>query len=783
MNNNRSSGRREDDARFADIRTVLAKYIYHWPIFLLGLILALSAAYIYVKSVNPVYKIGATILVKDEKKVPQEKTALQELDQSSAPKNAETEIQILKSSELVSRVVTDLSLWVNYKSGDSWRMAKDIYKTSPVKFLALQELDLKTEQAFEILIKDQGSYQVTAGDGNSRTFKFNEVVNNDFGKWMLKPTEFTKGYVGKKIKVVVKDASKVTNEYVKALDIHLLDKATPTIGIFLDDEVPERGKLIVNYLIKSYNEVTSSEEKRSTESTLRFINDRLASLTGELNSAEDEVEGYRSSQGLTDINSQSKVYLENVQANDNKLNEVNVQLNIIDGIERYVNSTSNNENPPATVGISDPALNSLIDKVAQLQLKRSALLATTPIGNPVFEPLERQINTTKIAIKQNIGSIKSSLLAAKRELQSFNNKFESSIRNIPGQERQFIGKKRQQSIKENLYVYLLQKKEEVSLSYASTLADARIVDKANVEDTVWPKMSLILAIALLAGFGLPFLLIFFRSALKNKVVDRNQIQSAVGIKVLSEFSKHDEDTSIFTNNNHIIGEQFKYLRTNLHYLHENKKGRGRVTLLTSSVSNEGKSFISSNLAVSLANTGRRTVILEMDLRRPKISSIFNLDKKHQGISEYLASDMSVNDIVQATNIENLFVLSSGDIPPNPSELLEKDRLEQLLDALRETFDDIIIDSPPVHLVTDAIIISRVTDVSLYIIRQGETSRSELSFIREIYEDEKLPKMNVIFNGVTAGKYGYGYSYDTSYYTHKSNQPALTRKWKLFLNRF
>jgi tyrosine-protein kinase Etk/Wzc len=782
MSNNKYPNKREDDFRFTDIRVVLAKYLFHWPLFLTGLILAMLFAYIYVANVDPVYQIGATILVKDEKKVPGEKNALQEIDQSNTPKNAETEIQILKSSALINKVVNDLNLWVSYKSGSLWNAA-DLYQTTPIKLLSLGEPSLKNAQTLDVLIVDQKSFQVNDSKGNVSTHKFNEVINSDFGKWVLKPTAFLDKYKSQKVKILIASPDKVTNEYVKDLDVHLLDKATPTIGIFLNDEMPERGKQVVNYLIKSYNETTSSEEKRATESTLKFINDRLASLTGELNTAEDDVEGYRSSQGLTDIDSQSKVYLENVQSNDNKLNEVNVQLNIIDGIERYVNSTSNNENPPATVGINDPALNSLIDKVAQLQLKKSALLATTPIGNPLYEPLDSQISSTKTAIRQNISSIKSSLLAAKRELQSFNNKFESSIKNIPGQERQFLGKKRQQSIKENLYVYLLQKKEEVSLRYASTLADARIVDKANVEEKVWPKMPLILVIAILCGTGIPFLIIFFRLALKNKVADRRQIESTVGTKILGEFSNHTEDSNIFDHKNHIVGEQFKYLRSNLHYLHENKKGKGRVTLLTSSVSNEGKSFISSNLAISLANSGRKTAVLEMDLRKPKLSGIFNAKNDHQGISDYLASDITLEEIIQSSNIENLSIIGSGQVPPNPSELLEKDRLDELITELKKNFDDIIIDSPPIHLVTDAIIIARVADVTLYVIRQGTTNKSELSFIRDIYEDEKLPKMNLIFNGVTTGKYGYGYSYDTSYYTSNSGKVPFAKKWKLFLSRF
>lgn len=779
---NNSIKNNKQDYRFTSIRAVLAKYAYHWPLFLLGLIIAFTIAYIYIKIANPVYEISATILVKDEKKVPNEKSALQELDQSSSPKNAETEIQILKSDNLINKVVVDLQLWVNYKLNGTF-VDEDIYKTTPVNISFLQKPALIKEQIIEVLIKDKSNVEITDSNGDKRLIAFNSAVNDKLGRWMLRSTPFTTQYIGSKIKITVNDTEKVTNGYIRLIDVHLLDKATPTIGLFVNDEVPERGKNILNHLIKSYNEATYDEEKRTTASTIEFINNRLASLTGELDNAEKNVEGYRSSQGLTDINAQSQVYLQNVQGNDIKLNEVNVQLNVIEGIERYVNSSSNNENPPATIGISDPALNSLIEKVAQLQLKKSALLATTPIANPVFEPIDRQIATTKAAIKQTIQSIKSSLLTTKRELQSFNNKFESSIKDIPGQERQFVGMKRQQTIKENLYVYLLQKREEVSLSYASTLADARIVDKANVNELVWPKTPLILAIALIWGFGLPFLIVYLREALQNKITGKRDIENAVDARILSEFSQHDAGRTIINDANQVVSEQFKYLRTNLHYLHENVKGRGRVTLITSSVSNEGKSFISSNLAVSMANAGRKIIILEMDLRKPTVLEIFNTTRDNPGISDFLSSDISFDKIVQRSNtIPGLDFIGSGAIPPNPSELLERDKLEQLISSLRDNYDDILIDTPPLHLVTDTLLIARVADVSLYVIRQGYTGKDELEFISEVYEDSKLPKMNIIFNGVTTGKYGYGYNYDTSYYTAQKAKPAFPNIWKLFLSR-
>ncbi len=775
----------KNENHFTDLGRILKKYLFHWPLFLLCILIALAAAFTYLKVVEPAYEINATILVKDNKKASGgDKSALQELDQSSAPKSAETEIQILRSKKLLNKVIGDLQLWAGYETKDGLSKI-DLYETSPFKFISADTGRILKEESFDVHIKNRNSFEIANLTGVAKNQSFNKIIKNKFGRWMLKPTEFLDQYIGATIKVTLNSPEKVSNEYLKELDTHLLDKSAPTIGLFITDKVPQRGKDFLNYLIKTYNEASVDEEKRTTKSTIEFIDTRLASLTGELSSAEKQVEGYRSSQGLTDINSQSKVYLENVQTNDNKLNEVDVQLNIIDGIEQYVNSSSDGQNAPATIGITDPALNSQIQKLSDLQLQRTGLLATTPETNPAFQPLNDQISSTKSSIKQTIKGIKSSLLNSKRQLMSFNNKFESSIKDIPVQERQYVGMKRQESIKENLYVYLLQKREELALSYASTFVDARIVDKANVGDIKWPRPMLVLAIALICGFGLPFLIVFFRQSFNNKITEKRDIETSVEVPILGELSYEDlgKDIIVLDNSRHIISEQFRSLRTNLHYLHENKTGIGRVTLFTSSTASEGKSFVSSNLAASLAATGRKTVILEMDLRRPRVLSIFSLSAEHAGISDFLSSDIPLDNIIQPSGVTPaLDVIGSGYIPPNPSELLEREKLTELISGLKERYDDVIIDSPPLHLVTDAMIIARLANVSLYIIRQGHTLKDELDFIDEVYHSEKLPKMNIIFNGIKKGKYGYGYAYDNSYYTASPKQTFNT-SLKLFLSRF
>ncbi|MCJ8211015.1 polysaccharide biosynthesis tyrosine autokinase [Mucilaginibacter sp. RS28] len=805
MNVRDSKGSKTDKNQFTDLKTVLAKYIYHWPLFILGLVLAAVGAYAYMHIVNPEYEISASILVKDEKKAPEDRSPVPELDMNTSPKNAEAEIEILRSKKLVGQVVNDLQLWATYTTSNGLKTV-DLYETAPFKFVLLTKRGSLNGQSFTVHIKDKNSFELSTKKGGKETLAFNQTLRNSFGSWMLQPTDNLQDYIGSEIKVKVDDPEMVTNNYLKILDTHLLDKTAPTIGIFTADEVPQRGKDFLNSLIKAYNEAAIAEEKRKTKSTIEFIDARLASLSGELSSSEKKVQGYRSSQGLADISSQTKSYLENAQTNDQKLNDVNVQLNIIDGIERYVNSNSG-EAAPATIGINDPALTSLVERLSQLQLKKTALLATTPEGNPLFDPLNKQIAVTKSSLKETIAGIKSSLLNSKSQLQAFNRKVQSSINDIPVQERQFGDMKRQSSIKENLYVYLLQKREELALSYASTSPDARIVDQASVGDIKWPRIPVVAAVALLMGLGIPFLMLYFRHTFNNVITSRREID-AMNIPVLGELSyeETDKDTVIATNKNNLLSEQIRAIRTSLNFLHQNKKinpkvqldlekgmlmgemedlhadAKGRVTLFTSSISKEGKSFVSSNMAASLASSNRRTVLLEMDLRRPKVSKMFGLSLDHPGITDFLSYNLPVENIIQHSEIPNLDIIGCGARASDPAELLEKDRLVELINELRYRYDDVVIDSPPLHLVTDAAIIARTADVSVYIMRQGYTGKEELEFAGETYESDRLPNMTVIFNGIKREKFGYGYNYDSSYYVAES-RPAFKTSFKHFFSRF
>ncbi|RDC54292.1 hypothetical protein DU508_22660 [Pedobacter chinensis] len=769
---------------------ILGKYLFHWPLFLIALVFALLLAFVYLKRYKPVYQIRATLIVKDDSKSTNTKAQLDDIGLTNNSQLIENEIKVLKSRQLVSRIVDDLGLWVNYYRKDGLfsendgLFSLDMYKDSPVKFVLEKQTGKLDNAGVKIRIIDGKSFTIYLPDKSTRTAYFNEVFTSSFGIWKLIPSKNILQSKGKVLFMAIADPETKTLELQRSLDASLSSKLGTSIDLAVSDINDERGKDILNGLISEYYASSSDEKNRELKNTLDFLDQRLASLNGELSTAETGIETFKSSKGLTDISSQTKISLENLQANDAKLNEANLQLSVINGIDNYVNSGTNSNKIPSAIGINDAALSSSIEKLANLQLLHDKMAANMPESNPEFDPINRQIKTTRALIKENVKNIRNNLLDTRNKLQIYNNKFESSIRDIPSDERQFVNIKRQQSSKENTYTYLLQKREEVAIKYASNLSNNRIVDDAYSEIPKSPKPFVFL-LSLVFVVGMPLGLIYGRNALSDKVVSLDDITKVADVKVIGEIPYEDggEPIAIRRNSLSAISEQLRALRIKLYYLH-NKVESGRVTLITSSVSNEGKSFISVNMGSALSLAQKKTVILELDLRKPKITRYFDLPQDKMGLSDYLNDKANIDEIIQKTSVnEYLDIIPSGKIVENPSELLEKKKLESLILDLKERYDDIIIDSPPVHLVPDAILLSRLSDVTLYVIRQGYTEKSEIKFLKSLKDEDHLKNTYVVFNSIERVKHGYGYSYDESYYNNNAKRGFLKHLFSDFKSRF
>jgi tyrosine-protein kinase Etk/Wzc len=768
-------------AQTNDFAKILKKYFFHWPIFFLSLTVCIVTAYFYLQNTVPVYPVTASIEFKNVKTSDYntvEKNSLQALDQISAPVIFENEIEILKSKKIMLQVVNQLNLWINYskKEGIS---TTDLYKSSPVSFKFLKMPDNIGSEGInlDLIIKDGNTFIIKDKDDKQTEFKYGQYIQSSFGLWKLDRNSTIGNYIGSNILVNVQNPSSVAARYSAGLKTNLENKDVPFVELTLSDVIPSRGVEILNTVINTYLKATIDDKNKKTEATIKFISKRIDSIGKDLHGDEAQLENYAKSQGLTDISTQSQSYVQDQQSNQKALNDINIQIKIINGIENYVNSPQNTERQPSTQGLQDAGLNSMLDKLSDLQLNKQHLLATNPQDNPVFEPINNEIRSLQEKIREKIRTNKEALLLTKNQLDSYSSRSEGLIRNIPTQKTQYSGMERSKDVEERLYTFLLEQREQLSLKYASTVSDAQVVDYAHAGRTKWPNPMMVYVFATFMGIFLPIGIIYTKDSFNDKITNRKQIEDAINIPILGELSYQESSTPIVITKergNFAIGEQFRALRAKLYQVHNNNNESGKVTLVTSSTSGEGKSFLSANLAVTLAYAARKTIILEMDLRKPKTSIIFDLAPEHPGISDYLNEEQfKLEDLIQPSGIPGLDVLGCGSILENPSELLEKDKLEELIINLRKKYDYIIVDTPPIHLVTDAIIVARVADASLYVIRQGYTLKEEFDFIREVDSENRLPNLNIIFNGIKRDKYGYGYNYNNSYYNTYTSRPKNT----------
>jgi len=773
----------------------LKRCFFHWPLFVVALILSICLGRYYLQVTKPVYGITASLKFK----VPTASAGARDnpnpnqqlLDPVSKPIIVENEIEVIRSNKLISKVVDSLQLWVHYTlKGGFFSPDKDLYGSTPVKFEIVKDTGTIPPQGskLKILIKDAQTFTLIE-DGAAHNIKFSEPVKSGFGTWQLTPTGKIENFIDSTITISIQDPDAVAFDYTKKIKAELDDKDVPFVNLSISDAVPARGKDILNSLLFLYQNLALEEKDREAQKTLGFIDLRVDSIGIELERIDKHIANYKSSQGLTNITTQGNTGQDAKQQTIKDIQEVDIKLKSIETIERELENSSKTQKPPSIPSnISDPDLTSLYSQLNDLLLRRDQLSTTLPAKNPMFISLDKQIATVQNNFKEKIVAIKASLLATKYQLQSYNAGVQKTLEKIPLQDKESIKMGRNQATEEKLFTDLLSLKEKVSFMYGPAVSDSEIVDDAHAGKVKWPIGFMVYGLALLLGLAAPAALIYARISLADPVTNRRQIENETGTPIIGELSYINSKKPLVVSderNHFAVSQQFRMLRTNLYRLYE-PNATSRVTLLTSGISGEGKSFVSSNLAITLAYADKKTIILDMDLRKPKIADDFELDTPHPGLSNYLNGEtVDINALIRGSHIAGLDILSSGDTASNSSELLLKPKLDELFIELKKSYDHIIIDSPPVHLLTDALVISRFADATLYVVRQGFTSKNDLEFINELHAQNKLPQLNIVFNGIKVDKYGYGYGLSNSYksYNIKKERRSLGSRLKGFFRRF
>ncbi|MBC3789117.1 GumC family protein [Spirosoma utsteinense] len=755
-----------------NLRAMLMRYVRNWPWFVLSLLLALGAAYVYLLYQPPGYRVKASLLIKDEKKGMGGESMMKELDLFTPSKVVENEIEILKSFTIMDRVVTNLGLNVRYYIPTS-TVKKEIYGKSPIRLLVEKPAELMPDDALEIAFVDARTVTL-----NGEAYPVNQSIQTPYGQLRI----LTRKPLSAKLEpmlVTMGDHIETAEGYLNNLTVEPMTKQATVLMMSLDEAVPDKGVAILNQIINEYNKEAVIDKNREAGNTLSFIENRLGLISGELATVEKEVERYKSTQGITDLSVQAQTFLTTVKDNDSQLNEVNIRLGALGDVERYLQHQGGEQGlAPATLGLSDPVLTGLLAKVSELELKREEVSRTISPNNPLVQSLDSQLKTLKANINENVQTIRQQLTSNRAQLVTNNQRMEGMIRTVPGKERALLNITRQQAIKNGLYTYLLQKREETALSAASAIPDSRTVDAARAgSKPVKPVKMMVFGIFTLLGLLIPIGFLTAKDALNNRVLHRADVEDVTQVPILGEVVRSRQltaDNLVFKPRmQSVIGEQIRTLRTNLHFLRSDPD-TPQVVLFTSSISGEGKSFISLNLGASLAMVDNRTVILEMDMRKPKLHQSLHMEN-NRGLSNYLIGEATLDELLQPIpGYENYFIITAGPLPPNPAELLSSPRLGKLFAELKERFDYVLVDSPPVGLVTDSQLIAPHADATLFLVRHDHTPKNSIKMVDVMFKEQRFQRLSIILNGVGEGEsYYYNYSYG-DYYGGSGKKNWLTK---------
>ena len=775
---------READDEKIDIQEGLFKYIIHWPWFVGAVLVCLIGAWIYLRMATPVYNISATVLIKDDKKGGNTggMAGLEELGLSgliSSSQNIDNELEVLRSKTLVKEVVNQLNLYVSYTDEDEFP-SKNMYKTSPVIVsLTPQEAEkLSDPMIVEMSLYPQGSLDVgvTIGDKEYQKHfeKLPAVFPMDEGTlaFFQSPdslmankdtTEESSAQNVRRITAKINSPMKVARVYCENLTIEPTSKTTSVAVISLKNSSLQRGQDFINQLLEMYNRNTNNDKNEIAQKTAEFIDERIDIISKELGNTEANLENFKRNAGITDLTSEAQIALTGNAEYEKKRVENRTQISLLEDLRKYIRGNEY-EVLPSNVGLQDAALVATIERYNEMLVERKRLLRTSTENNPAIVNLDTSIRAMKSNVQATLDGTLQGMLITKADLDREANRFSRRISDAPGQERQFVSIARQQEIKAGLYLMLLQKREENAITLAATANNAKIIDEAIADDIpVSPKRKIIYLIALVLGVGIPVGIIYLIGLTKFRLEGRADVEKLTTVPIVGDIpltdEKNEKDGSIavFENQNNLMSETFRNIRTNLQFMLQNDK---KVILVTSTVSGEGKSFISANLAISLSLLGKKVVIVGLDIRKPGLNKVFRLSTKEKGITLYLANpDTDLMSLVQPSDVnKNLSILPGGTVPPNPTELLARDGLDKAIEILKKNFDYVILDTAPVGMVTDTLLIGRVADLSVYVCRADYTHKVEYTLINELAEEKKLPNICTVINGVDLKRRKYGYYY-------------------------
>lgn len=768
-----------------DFAVLYRTIILNWYWFILSLVICGGLGAIYLRYATPKYQSTAKLLIKDDDSNSKRGQSLQNMTNLGIISNSagiDNEMEILTSHSIAEDAIRDLKLYVDYSTKGR---IKDIilYRDQPLNVDIDRAHLEKLNQPVDLTITRNGTTYIVSGtysvptDENESEGPFS--LNRKFTS--LPATIATRAGIitissnnghslhdGQTLKVEVLSPKMASNKYVGELQVAQTSKTTSIAQLQLTDEVPQRSLDYLKQLAIVYNRQANEDKNIVALRTEKFINSRLQKINAELGKTEGQLQNYKQQNGMVELKLNAGNAVTNQNESELKLADIQTQIELFSTIAQEVESSSRNLSQviPSNVGLDDQSSTSLINKYNELVLERNRLLRSASENSPVVEPLTAQIRELNGNIRRAISTARQNLQIQRDALAAQVSKFNEQVAETPQQERMLTQIGRQQEVKSGLYLMLLQKREENSISLAATADKGKLIDDPQLVGKISPKSAIIMLIALLLGLAIPALVIFLLQLFRYKIEGHEDVARLTKLPIIADVAiasntaKGKADIVVHENQNNQMEEIFRSLRTNLQFmLHEGQK----VVLFTSSTSGEGKTFTAANLSVSFGLLGKKVILVGLDIRRPRLAELFVINDHRHGITNLLVKDAPTAADVQEQILpsgvnKNLDLLMAGPIPPNPAELIARSSLEAIIKALKDKYDYIMIDTAPVGLVTDTLQIARVADASIYMCRADYTPKSNFELINALANEKKLPNMAMVLNGIDMSKKKYGYYY-------------------------
>lgn len=751
-----------------NLREALKKYSYYWKFFLLGIALSVTCAFLYLKLASNKYEVSSTVLinVKDGGGNGSETSVFDDLGLFSGSKTSlDTEIGILKSKTLIERVVKDLGLNIAYYTKHNF-VFKEVYKDEvpfKINFFVNDSILNQLNTSFSIITKSTTKFTLTDENGNEiKACSFGETISGEFGDFVVTPIDVNAINIGETTVIKISPLEEVAIAFKKRIKITAEDLKSNLLSIKLQDPVKIRARKLIDSLVSYYNKDAAEYKSQIAQNTDEFINNRIEDIFVELTSLDQGVETYKIENRLSNIDSESDLVLASNATLSKQIVELNSQIKLIDYVMQYM-QTNKDELIPGDLGLINENTSQNIAKYNNLLLDRNRLLKGASKENPIVLNLNDQIISLRGSIDRSLVNTKSSLTISLNEARNQEYKLNSKISATPKKEREIKDIQRQQQIIETLYLYLLQKREENSISLAVNAQYAKIIDKAYGSNVpVAPRKMIVLIGAILLGLLVPALLIIFKSLFDNKVHTLEDLEGFIKAPILGDIPSAYTKKDIITFNHHkndVVSESFRLLRTNV--IHElSLLGNGANTIfIGSTVRDEGKTFVALNLGVALTLLNKSVLLIESDMRNPKTTAYLNL-KKGKGLTNFLTdNDLQISDIIrQHKKINNLDIIEAGAASKSPSELLNSPRFKDLLDYGKQHYDYVIVDTSAINVATDTLLIGHLANLFVYLIRANYLDTRMLNIAKKVIEDRRLQNVALIMNDTNYEKRGYDSNY-------------------------